>query len=239
MRPGGSAVDVLAQGVGCNAEMRRAPDRSPVPQQDGLGRLVPDAEARRHVVGDRAMALDGYDFVNGGAVRTLDMSLQLIEGLATDTAIPTVLEQQHGPATGLFNRGFEIRGLLEVRDSAHGAATIVLPRRWYREPSLAGCLVRSCVETGSLELVARVRKEGRRLGRNRQVGPGEQPVDVIHAEPDAFHMEGLDGSGQCLALIDQGPQSLRRLGRQRLNERQNVGFGRESMIRGRRGLHSK
>ena len=239
MRSGGSAVDVLAQGVGCNPEMRRAPDRSPVPQQDGLGRLVPDAKARRHVVGDRAMALDGYNFVNGGAVRTLDMSLQLIEGLATDTAIPTVLEQQHRPATGLFNRGFEIRGLLEVGDSAHGAVTIVLPRRWYREPSLARCLVGSCVETGGLELVARVREEGRRLGRNRQVGPGEQPVDVIHAEPDAFHMEGLDGSCQCLALIDQGSQSLRRLGRQRLNERQNAGFGRESMIRGRRGLHSK
>ena len=80
------------------------------------------------------MALYGYNFVNGGAVRTLDMSLQLIEGLATDTAIPTVLEQQHRPATGLFNRGFEIRGLLEVGDSVHGAVTIVLPRRSYREP---------------------------------------------------------------------------------------------------------
>ena len=138
MRPGGSAVDVLAQGVGCNPEMRRAPDRSPVPQQDGLGRLVPDAEARSHVVGDRAMALDGYNFVNSGAVRALDMSLQLIEGLATDAAISTVLEQQHRPATGLFNRGFEIRRLLKVRDSVHGAVIIVLPGRWYREPGLQG-----------------------------------------------------------------------------------------------------
>jgi hypothetical protein len=44
-----------------------------------------------------------------------------------------VLEQQHRPATGLFNRGFEIRRLLKVRDSVHEAVTIVLPRRWYRE----------------------------------------------------------------------------------------------------------
>ena len=79
------------------------------------------------------MALDGYNFVNSGAVRALDMSLQLIESLATDAAIPTVLEQQHRPATGLFNRGFEIRRLLKVRDSVHEAVTIVLPRRWYRE----------------------------------------------------------------------------------------------------------
>ena len=134
MRPGGSAVDVLAQGVGCNPEMRRTPDRSPVPQQDGLGRLVPDAEPGRHVVGDRAMALDGYHFVNGGAVRALDMSLQLIEGLATDAAIPTVLEQQHRPATGLFNRGFEIRGLLEVGDSVHGAVILYCLDGRYREP---------------------------------------------------------------------------------------------------------
>ena len=132
--PGRSAVDVLAEGVGCNPEMRSAPDGAAVPQQDGLGRFVPDAEPGCHVVGDRAMALDGYNFVDGEAVRTLDMSMQLIEGLATDAAIPTVLEQQHRPATGLFNRGLEIRGLLEVRDSVHGAVSIVLPRRWYREP---------------------------------------------------------------------------------------------------------
>jgi hypothetical protein len=42
-----------------------------------------------------------------------------------------VLEQQHRTATGLFNRGLEIRGLVEVRDSVHGAVTIVLRSRVY------------------------------------------------------------------------------------------------------------
>ena len=133
MRPNRSAVDVFAQGVGCNPEMGSAPDGATVPQQDGLGRLVPDAEPGRHVVRDRAMALDGYHFVDGGAVGTLDMSMQLIEGFTTDAAISTVLEQQDRPATGLFNRGLEIRGFLEVRDSVHGAVHYCTPRRWYRE----------------------------------------------------------------------------------------------------------
>jgi hypothetical protein len=100
------------------------------------------------------MTLDGYDFVNGGAVHARH-GLQLIEGFATDAAIPTVLEQQHA-GDGTLQPRLKSAGSWRCV-TLHGAATLYASTGYATQ---ANPVPGGIVETGSLKLVARVRKEG-------------------------------------------------------------------------------
>ena len=67
---------------------------------------------------------------------------------------------------------------------------------------LSGRLVRPRVKSRRLQMAASILEDRagvfRRLCRTRQ-----QPVDVVHPEPDAFHVERADRARECFALLDK------------------------------------
>ena len=71
--------------------------------------------------------------------------------------------------------------------------------------------MRSCVETRGLEALARRLQQASRLGRYALGILSQEPVDVVHAKTNPFHMEGADGARECLTFLDD-PSRLRLAG---------------------------
>ena len=90
------------------------------------------------------------------------------------------------------------------------------------------------MKSGCLQLLPRISEQTRCLERNGQVATVEQPVDVVHPEPNPFHVERLDGPSEGSTLFDQGCQSIAGVGlrRQEFQERQHPCLGGESVIGG-------
>jgi hypothetical protein len=76
----------------------------------------------------------------------------------------------------------------------------------------AGCLVGPRVESGRLELVPGVGKQGSNSSWNRGIVPCQQPIDVEHPEADAFHVKRADRPHERFAFLNQrGNRRLLRL----------------------------
>ena len=63
--------------------------------------------------------------------------------------------------------------------------------------------MRSRVEASRLELVPRAGEQGPHLGREHQIGPRQLTIDVVHPEPDTFHVKRADRAHQRVALLDE------------------------------------
>lgn len=101
------AIERIIQMPLCNLEMGSAPDRTAVPEQNRLRRLVTNAETRGRLVGDVSVGLHGDELVCGTALRLLDVRMQFVEGFAADAAAPAVFEEENRPFGGLRNGGVE------------------------------------------------------------------------------------------------------------------------------------
>ena len=76
---------------------------------------------------------------------------------------------------------------------------LLQPSRRPRAPS-ARRLVRTRVEPGSFEVLSRLLEQRGCGCRRRRRGP-QQPVDVVDAEADAFHVERSNRARQRLAFV--------------------------------------
>ena len=63
--------------------------------------------------------------------------------------------------------------------------------------------MRSGVEAGGLQLTPHLGEDRRGVGGNWSAAPREHPIDVVHAKADTLHVEGGDGTGERLALLDE------------------------------------
>ena len=61
--------------------------------------------------------------------------------------------------------------------------------------------MRSRVEASRLELVTRTGEQGPHLGREHEIGPYQLTIDVVHPEPDAFHVKRADRAHERFALL--------------------------------------
>ena len=78
-----------------------------VPQQDCLGRLVPDAEPLGCRIRDPAVALHSDDLVGRLGATLRRVRMQLVQGFTADPARPAVLEEQDGTLERLGNGRLE------------------------------------------------------------------------------------------------------------------------------------
>ena len=60
------------------------------------------------------------------------------------------------------------------------------------------------MKTRGLELNPHLRKRPTRIVCDRQFTAIDQPVDVVHAETDAFHMKGTNREAEGGALLEKG-----------------------------------
>jgi len=91
-----------------DAEVRSAPDGASIAKQDRLRRFVSDAQPRRGLVRNVAMALDGDELVGCRAACPFNVRAQLIQRLAADSAVAAVFEQKNRPFAGFGDSGFEL-----------------------------------------------------------------------------------------------------------------------------------
>lgn len=57
------------------------------------------------------------------------------------------------------------------------------------------------MEPSRLEMVARTLQQSSRLSRKGGGVPDEEPVHIVDAKTNTFHVEGVDGAGQRLGLL--------------------------------------
>jgi len=88
--------------VGCT------PHGTAVTKQDRLRRFVPDAQPRRGLVRNMAMALNGDELICRRALRAFNMGAQLIKRLAANPAVAAVFEQEDGPLARFGDGGVEL-----------------------------------------------------------------------------------------------------------------------------------
>src|SRR5262249_36530042 len=88
-------------------EVRRAPNRPPVAQQDGLRRLVGDPEAVGRGVRHAAVALDGDELVGRALGAAVEVRQQLVERFTADAARAAVFEEEHRTLARFGDCGLE------------------------------------------------------------------------------------------------------------------------------------